>query len=90
VVDGSEVPWFTEPPLATLTWGKDGLGHLRFVDPKGDKAVVLVTKDRPFSDENKHVWHIHIAGSRATVSPSIHFIGRWHTPNPAIFLLAQQ
>lgn len=39
--ESAEVPWFTEPPEATLAWDSesDHRGWLHFMDPKGHKAV---------------------------------------------------
>ena len=85
--ESKEVPWFGEPPDAALYWSSEYLGHLHFIDPQGKKAVVPVTKSSACHDERMSIWHIDVDGDIATVSPSVHYIGRWHTPNPVQFKL---
>jgi hypothetical protein len=72
---------------ADLYWPDDGyLGYLHFTDPCGDYAVVPVTHGPTFeSPERGPVWHVDIDDNVATVSPSIHFVGLWHSPNPVVF-----
>lgn len=97
----SEVPWFSEPPEAKLA--RDGVqegdviqGFLHFIDPQGKKAVVPVTfgpTTQLRTAENlpaSNVWHIDINGDEATVSPSIHYVGFWHSPNPVRFRLVEE
>jgi hypothetical protein len=89
----TETPWFTEPPRATLNWtDRPKLGHIKFVDPNGDLAVFHVTENdtydlttEPPGKHVTHVWHVEVNGDIATVSPSVHFVGRWHSPNPVQF-----
>jgi hypothetical protein len=89
IVKSVEVPWFSEPPEATLRW--DGnRGYLHFTDPKGNHAAVPVTKDETVGNSFGHVWHISIEDSTATVSPSIHYVGDWHSPNPVVFKLVDK
>lgn len=86
----AEVPWFTEPPAAALRWDEhDDEGYLRFVGPDGDRAVIAVTHgpDRHDHELARNIWHIDVAGDVATVSPSVHFVDHWHSPNPATFRL---
>lgn len=90
----AEVPWFTEPPPARLLWpdGDEAMGFLHFVDPKGQRQVIWVTKG-PGRDTKTgfgNIWHIEIEDDQATVSPSVWFKGDWHTPNPAIFVLVDE
>lgn len=88
--ESQEVPWFTEPPEATLRWSSDKLGHLHFFDPQGNRAAVPVTRGSTYQSESLTVWHIDEDGSTATVSPSIHYVGAWHTPNPVQFKLVDK
>lgn len=88
--EGTEVPWFSSPPTAMLIWDREeeDLGHLHFVDPEGKKAVVHVTHGAHTKhDLGFHVWHIEVSTGVATVSPSTHFVGSWHSPNPVQFRL---
>lgn len=66
-------------------------GALAFVSPKtGGVEVVHVTTGPhhgPTPELYAHVWHIEIAGDVATVSPSVHFLGHFHSGNPAHFRL---
>jgi hypothetical protein len=81
-----EVAWFESPPDAQLIWELDtDMGHLHFVDPKGNKAVIHVTKGPTRAEQHYNVWHIDIVDDVATVSPSVHYVGQWHTPNPVQF-----
>lgn len=90
----SEVPWFAGPPDATLAWSEPGvLGHLHFVDPNGERTAIPVTEGsqtRFQTDDGtggSPIWHVDVAGDSVTVSPSIHYVGRWHSPNPVRFRL---
>lgn len=91
----SEVPWFSEPPQAMLKWS-DGLGHLHFYDPNGKKAVIPVTHGETYvrrttdGSPGSPIWHIEVDGDTATVSPSVHFVGYWHSPNPVQFKLVEE
>jgi hypothetical protein len=84
-----EVPWFTEPPPAKLEPGTEPeIQWLHFIDPQGHHAVVYVTTGQRMVDRRgENVWHIEVADEVATVSPSIHFLGYWHSPNPVTFRL---
>jgi hypothetical protein len=81
----TEVPWFTSPPEATLNWtDRPKLGHIKFRDPNGEIAVFHVTEGETYDLHTKPpgkyrtpVWHIEVNGDIATVSPSVHFVGRW-------------
>lgn len=88
-----EVTYPSEPLNATLYWDKERTseGWLHFIDPEGKKAVIRVTKGSQGKDEHgQNVWHIEIAGDEAIVSPSIHFVGHWHSPNPVKFKLMSE
>lgn len=93
----AEVPWFTSPPEAKLSWPEDQeFGYLHFIDPNGEHAGIPVTRGpdgvRKTTDGSmgSPYWHIEIEGNVATVSPSIHFIDRWHSPNPVQFKLVDE
>jgi hypothetical protein len=94
----TEVPWFTSPPEATLNWtDRPKLGHIKFRDPNGEIAVFHVTEGETYDLHTKPpgkyrtpVWHIEVNGDIATVSPSVHFVGRWHSPNPVQFKLVEE
>lgn len=88
-----EVPWFAEPPNATLRWNEESdQGWLRFVDPKGNAHVVPVTKTEGTNTGTGfgNVWHVDVEGDVATVSPSVHYVGEWHTPNPVQFKIVEE
>lgn len=92
-----ETPWFSEPPLAYLVWpeSEGDLGHLTFIDPNGERAHILVThgpttqlKATNSAGEEvpgSNVWHVEEQGDLLVVSPSIHFIDHFHSPNPVQF-----
>lgn len=90
--DSQEVPWFSVPPEAKLVVGDPDSGHLHFYGPDGKRAVVHVTEGETHYNEHfgYNVWHIDVQGSTATVSPSIHYVGAWHTPNPVQFILVKE
>lgn len=79
-----EVPWPDAPVDAHLDWdGADGWLH--FVDPHGNRAAVPVTSG-PSVQEFNSPWHLDLCpDDLAIVSPSIHHVGFFHTPNPCRF-----
>jgi hypothetical protein len=86
-----EVPWYPQPPKAHLQWLSNQTARLWFRSPEdGNKVQVAVTigddnaatRDGLFPGEN--VWHLDL---KVTVSPSIHFIDHFHSPNPVEFKL---
>lgn len=98
---GAETPWPAEVPDATLRWidrweASDrwpDLGYLHWYDVHGDRAAIPVTHaadgQLPTTDDSEHVmnvWHVEeLDGGLLLVSPSVHFIGYWHSPNPVTF-----
>jgi hypothetical protein len=100
VSEQNEVPWFSEPPEAKLARKgcKEGdviYGWLHFIDPQGNRAAVPVTLGEQTTMEfdggpGSPIWHIDIDGDVATVSPSIHYVGAWHSPNPVQFKLVKE
>jgi hypothetical protein len=84
----AETPWFTTEVKATLKWSDYHIGSLRFIDPEGHPARISVTHGPSYSTDAEHVWHIEEnADGTVTVSPSVHFIGHFHTGNPVVFRL---
>jgi hypothetical protein len=86
-----EVP-FPQPMDALLTPpadrspGSHDIGWLTFIDPKdGHRTSLPVMLDLAHGCDHlagKPVWHIDIdddAGTAIT-SPSVHAVGKWHTP----------
>lgn len=93
--EADEVPWFAEPPEAILRWAEPPLdeGYLHFYEPTGGRAVVPVTRgETRESPERGPVWHVDVdeAAKIAIVSPSIHWVGYWHSPNPCTFRLVDE
>lgn len=99
----SEVPWFSEPPeakIARLGCENDDViyGYIHFYDPKGERAAIPVTLGEKThlvvaGSPGSPIWHIEgelSPGGTATVSPSIHFIRHWHSPNPVQFRIVQE
>jgi hypothetical protein len=65
-------------------------GYLHFIDPDGNKQVVWVTEgETTQTPAGRNVWHIQVNGDLAIVSPSIHYVGVFHTPNPVHFQLVE-
>lgn len=91
----AEAPWFdrvTEAKLTVPGPDSNNLGHLRFYDPNGRNAVIPVSYGDTESETARchtNVWHIEVTGDLITVSPSIHFIGHFHSPNPVQFRLVE-
>ena len=90
--DGIEVPWPAGIPESTLTRDTDGTPlWIIFKDPKtGGRAAFPVTLDASYEKDGHAVWHIELVGHQATVRPSIHAIGEWHSPNPVVFLIVDE
>lgn len=85
-----EVTWPLGAYPAWLTMDEDGYeGFLHFNNPKnGDREAIRVTLGVSYSRSNHwHVWHIEHRGTELIVSPSIHFLGYFHSPNPVTFRL---
>lgn len=87
----AEKPWPSGEVKAKLAWPKKSKeGYLHFIDPGGNRAVIPVTKGETYETEERGpVWHIEVNGKQATVSPSIHFVGHFHSPNPVHFKLVR-
>lgn len=87
----AEVPWYTSPPDATLHWDAEATeGFLYFKSPKtGRNHAIPVTKGVSLDRTGGRgpIWHIEpmMHNKIATVSPSIHAIGEFHSPNPVQF-----
>jgi hypothetical protein len=91
VSEQTEVPWFDSPPDAHLAWPeRSSEGYLHFYGPDGERAVIPVTEGPSReAPQRGPVWHIEVADGVATVSPSVHFVGHWHSPNPVQFRLVE-
>lgn len=90
--EADEVPWFAEPPPAHLIETDDG-AWLHFIDPTGNRAAIPVTRGDDMAEsatQDRPVWHIDTDGDRAIVTPSVHFVGFWHSPKPVSFLLVDE
>lgn len=91
----SETPWPAGVVHAYLHWPVERapLGELWFIDPNGERAVIHVdTKatDEGYQDSRikQNVWRItELDDGTVRVSPSIHYIGRFHSPRPVRFRL---
>jgi hypothetical protein len=66
------------------------MGWVYFIDPKGNKHCIPVTTGESYGEAFKNVWHIEVGGDVATVSPSVHYVGEWHTPNPVLFSIVDK
>jgi hypothetical protein len=91
-------PWPAGPVAAWLTWDIDWehlptVGQLWFVDPDGRNAMIHVERGithegRLEASIRQHVWRIDEVGDGLVeVSPSVHFVGHFHTPRPVRFRL---
>jgi hypothetical protein len=90
-------PWPAEPLEAKAVWyDRSNLpahgfeGHLHFYGPDGQRAAIPVTFDHVEQVNGNPVWHIEILDSVATITPSIHALGLWHSPNPVQFRLVHE
>jgi hypothetical protein len=87
----AEVPWHSTIPDAELYWYRDEpIGFLHFKSPEDGGQESVRVETGPGKNTGTgfgNVWHIEpIMYNRiATVSPSIHFIGHFHSPNPVQF-----
>lgn len=91
--DGVEVAWGPEPVPARLEVGallglKGTVLRLHFTNPKTgrDVDVAIAPRETP-STPHEHIWRYELEGDLLTVHPSIHFIGHFHSGNPARFRL---
>ena len=86
--------WHIGVPVAWLSKfsheERDDLWNLWFYSPEdGSKVAVLVTEGDDRSPwRRSNVWKLkHNDDGTITVSPSIHFVGHFHSPNPVTFKL---
>lgn len=85
-----EVPWPPGPYPAWLDMEKDTHeGFLYFKEPgTGANNCIRVTLGITYSTPSAHIWHMEWNGGREVIiSPSIHYVGHFHTPNPVTFRL---
>lgn len=87
----AEVPWPKGLVEAKLEW-PDGepTGYLHFFGPDGERAAVAVTRGPDGNDGSRNIWHVEDDGTIATVTPSIHYVGKWHSPKPVRFRLVDE
>jgi hypothetical protein len=87
-----EIGWPNEYIGAKLYWDKDDptWGWLHFIDPRGNRAVVPVTTGPQTERSGSPVWHVEVTDDHAVVSPSVHYVGVWHSPNPVVFKLVEE
>lgn len=87
MTDEADYPaWPSEPIPATL-----GPDWLHFYGPDGERAAVPISPAGGQQAGNGLPWACQDNGDgTVTVSPSIHAIGRWHSPNPAVFRLVDE
>jgi hypothetical protein len=83
-------PWPSQPTPAKLIMDghhiRPDLGYFHFIDCEGHKQVIWVTKgdDRQQVAE-QNIWHVEETDTEYIISPSIHFVGHFHTGNPVRF-----
>jgi hypothetical protein len=78
-------PWPSEPLPA-----KRDTDWLHFYGPDGERGAIPITVEgcRQGGQRSLQPWAIVDNGDgTATVSPSIHQVGSWHSPNPVTFRL---
>lgn len=90
--DGEEVAWPAGPVEARLEAGRRlGTGEptlrLHFTNPKTGRDVDIAISALGESTKYEHVWAYTIEGAEIVVTPSVHFIGHFHTPKPVRFRL---
>ncbi len=89
-----ETPWPNDKQFdAKIIWENhidEDLGFLHFQAPDGSKAVIWVTEGPTCQRHGQNVWHVDVSGDQVTVSPSIHFIDHFHSPNPVTFRLVDE
>jgi hypothetical protein len=82
----SEISWPSEPLEARIKGG-----YLHFYAPDGERAVVKL--DTVFVNlGNDDVWHAEFTEDKKfiKVTPSIHYVDHWHSPNPVVFKLVDE
>jgi hypothetical protein len=91
--DGVEASWGPEPVPARLEASKLlGLDtpclRLHFTNPKTgrDIDIAIAPRETP-STHNEHIWRYELDGADIVIHPSVHFVGHFHSGNPARFRL---
>lgn len=99
LTEADEQPWHTTIPPCTVHNEVDGIhAELWFPSPEttgwhaGKKCHIYVTwGDHNHQYRQQHVWHMEVdENGMVTISPSIHFIGHFHSPNPVNFRLVTE
>jgi hypothetical protein len=99
----TEAPWPAGPRDAVIDWspinadGFDGIGTLWFVSPETEgwhaEQRCAINVSRTCADGGTEIGRTNIwkftdnGDGTATVRPSVHLIGHFHSPSPVIFRL---
>lgn len=87
----TEVPWPVEQLEARFMGDDIDPTYLHFKTPKGNAASILVTSGETHQQsDGRNVWHYDLGDGTITVSPSVHFVDEWHSPNPVTFKLVDK
>jgi hypothetical protein len=88
MTDRAETAWPSGPVEATMQGG-----WLHFYDPNGERAAVPLDSHYVYIDgSDRPIWHADGPDENGivTVTPSIHHVGHWHSPNPVTFRLVAE
>ena len=97
-----ELTWGSDGELAGGAWPDDATGWITFVDPKSvvagtpHRTSIPVTRRKGEYHGNHptlgNVWEFEVSngGKTLTTKPSIHAVGRWHSPNPTVWRLVER
>jgi len=85
--DQHETTWPSEAIEATMQGG-----WLHFYDPNGDRAAIPLDDQYGYLEgSGRPIWHAERnEDGTVTVTPSIHHVGHWHSPNPVTFRLVSE
>ena len=90
----TEIPWPTDKllpaKLMKVSSLRDDVWIFRFKGPDDHLAHICVTQGQDTQIGQTNVWHYDISGDKITISPSIHFINHFHSPNPVTFQLVEE
>jgi hypothetical protein len=80
-----------ETPAEMFPMDQMDAHYLHFVGPDNKKAVIWITRGPTTQYKGQNVWHFDGPKDGViTVSPSVHYIGSWHSPNPVKFRITNQ
>lgn len=86
----TEVPWPTEEnqPCWMTRTDHGRYWYLWFRNPRtGGRSIIPVAESGSWERDEEPVWHAEVVGKLIKVSPSIHALGDFHSPNPVYFRL---